>query len=456
VDRAALLNWRSGREAGTHEVHFGTDADAVAGGAAPVDTVTADSYNPGSLNLGTTYYWKVNEVNDLETPTTWISDLWSFTVQEYVSIDGFESYTDDEDNRIYLTWADGYDVTGNGSQVGHDNEPYAERDAIHGGMQSMPFYYNNVEGDAYSEAERIFDSPQNWATNGADTLSLYFRGDPIAFLETSPGNILMSGVGSDIYELTDEFRYAYKQLTGNGSMTVRIDRIQNTNEWAKAGVMIRSSLESGAMQAHMIAAPTGRVEWMPRVTAGTDATGTATDVNSTPLPYWVRVTRQGDTITGEYSADGQTWTTVEGTTPEVIAMMDPIYIGLVVCSHVADVSCAVEFSSLSTTGNVTGQWQLASVGVEQPPGNDLDTLYLTVEDSSGRSVTVNHPDSQAVALGTWQQWTVPLSDLTAGGVNVSGVKKLIFGVGGRNQASQNASGVLYIDDIGFGHPIVAE
>jgi regulation of enolase protein 1 (concanavalin A-like superfamily) len=266
----------------------------------------------------------------------------------------------------------------------------------------------------------------------------------------------MSGVGSDIYELTDEFRYAYKQLTGNGSMTVRIDRIQNTNEWAKAGVMIRSSLESGAMQAHMIAAPTGRVEWMPRVTAGTDATGTATDVNSTPLPYWVRVTRQGDTITGEYSADGQTWTTVEGTTPEVIAMMDPIYIGLVVCSHVADVSCAVEFSSLSTTGNVTGQWQLASVGVEQPPGNDLDTLYLTVEDSSGRSVTVNHPDSQAVALGTWQQWTVPLSDLTAGGVNVSGVKKLIFGVGGRNQASQNASGVLYIDDIGFGHPIVAE
>jgi regulation of enolase protein 1 (concanavalin A-like superfamily) len=456
VSRSASLGWRAGREAATHQIHFGTDAQAVADGTALVDSVVSSTYSPGALTLGTTYYWKVDEVNDVEVPAVWAGDLWSFTTQEYVSIDNFESYSDDEGDRIYQTWLDGYDITANGSIIGHDKPPYAEKTVIHRGMQSMPFYYNNTGSVNYSEAERTFASPQDWTANGADTLSLYYRGDPVAFLETSPGNIVMSGVGADIYQLTDEFRYAYKQLTGDGSITARVDSIQNTNDWAKAGVMIRATLETGTMQAHMVAAPTDRVEWMPRLTAGTNATGTATDVGSTPLPYWVRVTRQGSTFTGQYSADGQTWTTVAGTTPATIAMPNTVYIGLVVCSHAAGIACAVEFSSVSTTGNVTGQWELAAVGVDQPAGNGFDTFYLAVEDSSSKRVTVTHPDPHAVSFGTWQQWTVPLSDLTAAGLKANSVKKLVLGVGDRSKASQNASGVLYIDDIGFGRPIPAE
>ncbi|MBN1363157.1 MAG: hypothetical protein JW993_21335 [Sedimentisphaerales bacterium] len=456
VDRAALLDWRAGREAASHQVYFGTDSAAVADGAALIDSVAAVPYNPGPLTLGTTYYWRIEEVNDVEIPTVWSGDLWTFTTQEYVSIDNFESYSDEEGNLIYETWLDGYEITENGSQVGHSNPPYAEKDIVNSGLQAMPLYYTNTGSVAYSEAEQVFASPQDWTTNGADTLSLYFRGDPAAFLETSPGTIQMSGVGADIYQLIDEFRYAYKQLTGDGSITARIDSIQNTNEWAKAGVMIRATLDAGAMQAHMIGAPSGRVEWMPRLTAGTNATGTATDVNSTPMPQWVRVTRQGNTFTGEYSADGQTWVTIAATTPATIAMPNTVYIGLVVCSHVADMPCVAQFSSVSMTGSVSGDWQLASVGVQQPVGNGLDTLYLAVEDSSGKKVTVTHPDSQAVGVATWQQWMVPLSDLTGAGLKVNSVKKLILGVGNRTQPSRNVSGVMYFDDVGFGHPIAAE
>jgi hypothetical protein len=213
----------------------------------------------------------------------------------------------------------------------------------------------------------------------------------------------------------------------------------------------------GALQAHMIGAPTDRVEWMPRLTVGADAIGTATDVDSTPLPIWVRITRSGNTFTGEYCADGQKWTQIAGTTPATIAMPDTVYIGLVVCSHVAGTTCAAQFSSVSTVGTVTSQWQLAAVGVEQPAGNGLDTFYITVEDSSGKSKTVNHADNPyAVGVGSWTQWKIPLSVFKGAGVKVNSVKKLYIGVGDETKPSQNVSGLLLIDDIAFGRPIPVE
>ncbi len=456
VDRGSLLSWRPGREAASHDVHLGTDANEVATGAALAGTATTSTFDPGPLTLGTTYYWKVDEVNDIETPVLWDSALWSFTTQEYVPIDDFESYTDEEGGLVYEAWLDGYGVTENGSQVGHDNPPYAETRIRNGGNQAMPLYYDNIEGVAYSEAALTLSPPQDWTANGANTLSLHYRGDPIAFLETTPGNILMSGMGADIYELTDEFRYAYKQLTGDGSITARVDSIQNTNEWAKAGVMIRATLQPGAMQALSGVGPLDRAEWIYRENAGTNITNANTDVNEAPVPLWVRVTRQGNTFTGEYSTDGQTWLTVANTTPGTIEMPNTVYIGLAVCSHVSGTSCAAAFSSVSTTGNVTGQWQLASVGVEQPVGNDLDTLYLAVEDSGGARAILSNPDSYAVATGTWTPWQIPLSDIVAAGVDVTKVTKVYLGVGDRAQPSKNASGVLYIDDLAFGRSIVTE
>ena len=163
---------------------MGTDNDAVANGTAPVYTVAGPSYQPASLQFGTTYYWKVNEVNAAATPSTWESDVWSFTTREYAVVDDFESYNDD-DNRIYDTWIDGLS-NNNGSLVGYMAAPFAEQTIRHGGKQSMPLEYNNVKTPYYSEAERTWDTGQNWTGNGADTLVLYFQGRAVSFLERSP------------------------------------------------------------------------------------------------------------------------------------------------------------------------------------------------------------------------------------------------------------------------------
>ncbi|MBN1361865.1 MAG: carbohydrate binding domain-containing protein [Sedimentisphaerales bacterium] len=176
VSRTVSLRWRPGREAGAHQIHLGTDSDAVASGAALVDTTTVTTYDPDSLILGTTYYWRIDEVNDAETPTVWPSDVWSFTTERYVSVETFESYTDDTGSLIYEKWLDGYEITTNGSQVGHDNPPYAEESIVHGGSQSMPLYYSNTGGASYSEAEFTLPAAQDWTAWGIKTLSLYFRG----------------------------------------------------------------------------------------------------------------------------------------------------------------------------------------------------------------------------------------------------------------------------------------
>ncbi|MDI6451487.1 discoidin domain-containing protein [Anaerobaca lacustris] len=173
----AMLRWRPGREAVSHEVYFDTSMTAVVSGASPANAVTESRYAPGELNLGTTYYWKVNEVNEAADPSVWEGNLWSFSTLEFFIVDDFESYTDDIDagRAIFDTWLDGW-VNETGSTVGYLNSPFAERTIVHGGRQSMPLQYDNASAPWKSEAERAWSTPQDWTRNGIDTLRLFFRG----------------------------------------------------------------------------------------------------------------------------------------------------------------------------------------------------------------------------------------------------------------------------------------
>ena len=149
---------------------FGTDPNAVAGGTVAAKTVADHAFVPGSLNFGTTYYWKVDEVNTVTYP----GDVWSFTTTAYGIVDDFESYNDD-DSRIYDAWIDGLTDGKSGSQVGYDQAPFAEKAIIHGGVQAMPMKYDNT-AKAFSEAVRTFDPAQNWTASGIKSLSLFFQG----------------------------------------------------------------------------------------------------------------------------------------------------------------------------------------------------------------------------------------------------------------------------------------
>jgi hypothetical protein len=171
VEIGAVLDWRSGREAASHQVYLGTEEAAVVDGTAPAATVSDSNYDPGVLTMDATYYWRIDEVNEAEAISTWAGPVWSFSTQEFVVVDDFEGYNDDVEagTAIFDTWLDGW-TNGTGSTVGYMNAPFAEQAVVHSGKQSMPLYY---EGN--SQADFTMDS-QDWTAGGATTLVLYFRG----------------------------------------------------------------------------------------------------------------------------------------------------------------------------------------------------------------------------------------------------------------------------------------
>jgi hypothetical protein len=457
VDLDVTLGWRPGHEAAAHQVVLGTDPNAVAQGTAPAVTVASPSYQPASLQFGTTYYWKVAEVNAAATPSTWDSDLWSFATTEYAVVDDFESYND-QDNRIYDTWIDGLS-NNNGSLVGYMAAPFAEQTIRHGGRQSMPLEYNNVKAPYYSEAERTWSTTQNWTGNGADTLVLYFQGRPVSFLEKSAGNIVMGGGGADIFGTADQFRFGFKRLTGNGTIVARVDSIVNTDPWAKAGVMIRESLAAGSRYAIILASPGNGVRFQARaatdIGATSDTAVVTAEQTALQTPVWVKVERLGTAFNGYYSTDGVKWTAMSWNSQTINMVASPVYIGLAVTSHNAAALTTAEFSGVATTGNVTGSWESQAIGVAQP-SNTPGQLYVLVQDSAGKSKIVNHPDPAAPTLPNWQEWRIPLSTFTSAGVKMTSIKKMVVGVGDRASPKTNGAGMLYIDDIGFGHPTSAQ
>jgi len=200
VPQASVLHWNSGESATHHDVYFGESAQAVADADATTtgiyrnrQTADATTYDPGTLEWGKTYYWRIDEVNAAGADSPWRGSVWSFTTANFLVIDDFESYTNDLTNRLFQTWLDGYGYTepqnvagnGTGAVVGHDiwtvGSPYyggsiAETHIVHGGTQSMPMDYNNVNSPNYSETERTWTAPENWTVDGMNTLVLYVRG----------------------------------------------------------------------------------------------------------------------------------------------------------------------------------------------------------------------------------------------------------------------------------------
>jgi hypothetical protein len=209
--------------------------------------------------------------------------------------------------------------------------------------------------------------------------------------------------------------------------------------------MIRETLEAGSKNAYLAVTPASGVSFQWR-----DANNGASANSQTAglvAPYWVRLTRTGNIFKAERSADGKTWT--QQGTDTTVTMGATVSIGLAVTSHDGALTTTAEISNVSTTGTVTGSWQALAIGAAMP-SNDPAPLYLVVTDKAGKTKTVVHPNPAASATTAWVEWRLPFSDLA--GVNLAAVKKIALGVGDRASPKPGSAGMLFIDDLGFGHP----
>ncbi len=194
VTQIPNLTWVPGVYAASHQVYFGADKEAVknADTSSPeykgAGNLGSESFEPGNLEWDSTYYWRIDEVNNANSDSPWTGPLWSFTTANFLIVDDFENYNDIDppdpaSNNIFIAWVDGFDNPAvNGSVVGYMNSPYAEQSIVHSGNQSMPMFYENAVGK--SEATLTLTYPRDWTENGVNTLTIWFRGNSNNAAET--------------------------------------------------------------------------------------------------------------------------------------------------------------------------------------------------------------------------------------------------------------------------------
>jgi len=187
VKQTTMLRWVAGEDAVSHQVYFGTDKAAVSAattaspeykGSKNLDDLL---YDPGALTGGTSYYWRIDEVDSQNNTSK--GGVWSFTAADYLVVDDWESYNDIDppnpgSNTIFAYWMDGYSTPNvNGALIGYDppQPSYTETTVVHGGRQSMPYSYD-IEGK-YAEATLTLDSPRDWTASDVTTLTIWFHGD---------------------------------------------------------------------------------------------------------------------------------------------------------------------------------------------------------------------------------------------------------------------------------------
>ena len=154
------------------------------------------------------------------------------------------------------------------------------------------------------------------------------------------------GSGVDIWNTAHEFRYAYQSASGDCSIVARVVSVQGTDPWAKAGVMIRETLNANSSQASAFVTPNNGVAFQYRTSTG----ASSGNVNTTGLvaPYWVKVVRSGSTFTSYRSSTGASgsWTQIGSVT---ISMGSSVYIGLGVTSHNDGTLCTAKFDNVTAT-----------------------------------------------------------------------------------------------------------
>jgi hypothetical protein len=464
VRHAPVLSWGPGDYAASHEMYFGADEETVknATAASPeykgTKALGDESYDAGELAWHTTYYWRVDEVNSTNPDSPWIGSVWSFTTADFLAVDDFESYNDidppdDASNRIFDAWIDGFGTTTNGALVGNDLPPYADQTVVHGGNQSMPYVYDTV--NKISEATLTLLDTRDWTEEGVAELSLWFRGHPAStgsFVEGPVGTYTMTGSGADIWDAADEFHFAYKILTGVGSIVAKVQSVERTHNWAKAGVMIRQNLEPGSVHATMVVTPAQGISFQRRMTADNASSDTTTD--GIEAPYWVKIERDlAGNLTASSSADGATWT-VQGV-PENIQMGADVYIGLAVTSHDAAATSQAVFTNVTITGNVGPQWANEDIGILS---NDAEPLYVAISNTGlrvggGSPAVVVHDDPAAAQIDTWTEWTIPLQSFADQGIALTNVDNITIGLGSSGGPTPTGgSGKMFFDDIRLYRP----
>lgn len=421
-----ILNWRDTDAETGYRVERspeGTNWTAIATLAANVP-----SYTAGGLTAATTYHFRVIPLSpygdgpaSTVVRTTRLGNLNNLVINNITS------------NSMRLSWSAVASATGYQIERSTNGSSYSVLTNVTAttytdtGLTPLGEYYYRVSAtylDTFSltrpikfaAAREAVPLPGSWQSGDIGGV-----GGPGA-AGFNNGTFTAVASGSGISGTADSFRFVYQAITGDGIIVARVNAVENTNSSASGGVMIRESLTAGSRYSAVVVTRGNGLRHQTRTTTGNTPATTATASGS--APYWVRLTRTGNTVAGHRSTDGVAWTAIGTTT---VTLGATAYFGL---------SLTAATNSQLNTSTFTDVYVSANTGT--PRVQSVQVNDGSAQRSRVNGLTVTFSENVTLAAGAFalvRDGASPVSLTTTATSVVNGRRVATLGFSGLNFAS---------------------
>jgi hypothetical protein len=306
------LDWTDASGEGSYRIQRsanGTSGWTTRGTVAANATTFTDT----GLTVNTRYYYRVQTLVGTTVTAT------SAVVNRYTRLNAVTglAFTTKASNQMVIGWsavtgATGYLVERSTDGVNYTQvysgtaRTYTDNSVVPAGEYYYRVWGTNTTNNARSvPAAPLFAAAPATTTLPSGMVSADIGsvgGTGTVAYDSGTDNYTIVASGSDIWDTTDQFRYTYRTNSGDIWMTSQIVSLENTDGWAKAGVMVRESTAAGAREVSMIVNPSGLTQFQYRDTANGVTYNIQGPVVS--FPYWMELDVQGSTISGWISSDG--------------------------------------------------------------------------------------------------------------------------------------------------------
>jgi autotransporter-associated beta strand protein len=410
-----ILNWRDTSGETGYRIERSTDNVSFT----QIATVAANvpSYTAGGLAPGTPYWFRIS-------PMTSTGDSNPVVVTR--STGGMESvtelaFTSKAATAIGIEWtavasATNYRIERSGNGTTFTTlatvaaGTLAHTDATVAGLGKYYYRVVAINGSTVADPSPVIFT----AAPAAAAL-------PAPWIATDVGSVAGAGAtgwqspkfvsvssGTAIGGPADSFRFTYQPLVGDGAIVARVDSLDNTGDWAKAGVVIRESTDANARQAVMVVSPTNGIAWQYRQNVGGSGVVVAGPTTQA-APVWVRVVRAGTTFTGSWSADGITWTSVGSIT---ISMGSSALAGLVSTSDNATLLNRAEFTNVAVSTAASGLQAVGDLAFMSKSSSAIGIAWSAVTGATSYRIERSTTGTGFTTLATVNADTLAYTDAT--------------------------------------------
>ena len=456
------LSWRPGEFAVSHDVYVGDNFDDVNNATTDSELFRGNQTStfyiagfpgyayPEGLVPGTTYYWRIDEVNEADPNSPWKGDIWSFSLPPKTAYN--PSPADGEgitDTTVSLTWTAGYGAKLHTMYFGDDYDTVANATT---GIPAGTITYD----PGPLEAEKVY----YWRVDEFDGLGTY-KGDvwtfttPGAVGNPQPTNGATDVAMATVLTWTSADNAASHQVYLGLDKDIVRSADTSSPEYKGSKTLGDESYDPGLLD------PEATYYWrIDEVYNGTSVKG---PIWSFTVGKYLLVddfeSYTDDDIAGE--AIWQTWIDGFGIADngaQVGYLMPPYAEQTIV--HGGSQSMPLLYvneagvSNSEATMTLTSPRDWTTAGVEElslwvrgASANAAEPLYVAISNTTGTPAIVANNNSSVVTTGIWTEWRIPLQSFADQGINLSNVDKIAVGVGSKGGVAVGGSGTLYIDDM---------